>query len=300
MEEFYKKKIIRDFLSLFSQCKWKNLCILCMEYGILILKKNYQISSLSMDDIEQFVEDLQEEQNKKSKKDIKKKYEIATNTAALKNNLQNPNSNKVNNYTNSESSQFSVSNSRPSSNWRKGENKTIFDYKDNMANTLNDIGMNKLTKEKMLDEILYPKQNKIINRPKDYRIIGDKKEDKGFAKRNNDKISNIKYQRPLSKDNRSTLNQSIKRFKSGLQMLKMRAPSENKTNKKLNRSFTDNNSKFKNVPSKIKSQIESDKKIYQMLKQKKLEEKKSFEERESSITYRRSETSFEDGLSSFV
>ena len=45
MEEFYKKKIIRDFLTLFSESKWKNLCILCIEYGILMLKQKYQISS---------------------------------------------------------------------------------------------------------------------------------------------------------------------------------------------------------------------------------------------------------------
>ena len=37
-KEFYKKKIIRDFLTLFSESKWKNLCILCMEYGVLMLK----------------------------------------------------------------------------------------------------------------------------------------------------------------------------------------------------------------------------------------------------------------------
>ena len=55
MEEFYKKKIIRDFLTLFSESKWKNLCILCMEYGVLTLKQKYQVSSLSMEDIEEFV-----------------------------------------------------------------------------------------------------------------------------------------------------------------------------------------------------------------------------------------------------
>ena len=72
MEEFYKKKVIRDFLSLFSESKWKNLCILCLEYGILTLKKNYQISSLSMEDIDQFVDDLIEEDAKKQKKNLRK------------------------------------------------------------------------------------------------------------------------------------------------------------------------------------------------------------------------------------
>ena len=71
MEEFYKKKIIRDFLTLFSESKWKNLCILCMEYGILMLKQKYQVSSLSMEDIEEFVNDLIEEETIKNQKNLK-------------------------------------------------------------------------------------------------------------------------------------------------------------------------------------------------------------------------------------
>ena len=111
MEEFYKKKVIRDFLALFSESKWKNLCVLCIEYGILILKKNYQVSSLSMDDIEQFVDDLIQEDARKTKKNLKK-FDIG-------HKLQ------------SDVSITSNTNSRPSSNWRKGDTKTIFDGNDN-------------------------------------------------------------------------------------------------------------------------------------------------------------------------
>ena len=200
MEEFYKKKIIRDFLTLFSESKWKNLCILCMEYGILMLKQKYQVSSLSMEDIEEFVNDLIEEETKKNQKNLKKlRQDIVSNT--------NFNYNNNNSNTNNASSSF-----KPSSDWRKGEVKTIFDgedtYKMNNFNNQNynnynqninnyhynnnankNINKNygvaqnnyidpttysndepafiKKGKEKLIDDILFPKQNKIVNYRKD-------------------------------------------------------------------------------------------------------------------------------------
>ena len=200
MEEFYKKKIIRDFLTLFSESKWKNLCILCMEYGILMLKQKYQVSSLSMEDIEEFVNDLIEEETKKNQKNLKKlRQDIVSNT--------NFNYNNNNSNTNNASSSF-----KPSSDWRKGEVKTIFDgedtYKMNNFNNQNynnynqninnyhynnntnkNINKNygvaqnnyidpttysndepafiKKGKEKLIDDILFPKQSKIVNYHKD-------------------------------------------------------------------------------------------------------------------------------------
>ena len=118
MEEFYKKKVVRDFLALFSESKWKNLCVLCIEYGILLLKKNYQVSSLSMDDIEQFVDDLIQEDAKKTKKNLKK-FDIGRKAQT-------------------DVSVTSNTNSRPSSNWRKGDTKTIFDGNDNDNDNVND------------------------------------------------------------------------------------------------------------------------------------------------------------------
>ena len=92
------------------------------------------------------------------------------------------------------------------------------------------------------------------------------------------------------------------KFSSGLQMLKMRTPSKKISN---GRSISNNrgnryDGNFQNVSSKIKNQGEADRKIYEVLKKKKREEKKTFEDRESSITYRKSEMSFEEGFSSLV
>ena len=142
MEEFYKKKVIRDFLSLFSESKWKNLCILCLEYGILTLKKNYQISSLSMEDIDQFVDDLIEEDAKKQKKNLRKFDITKQNTS---------NHSNITSYNN-----------KASSNWRQGETKSIFDNDEQDLEVSNDVSVaSKVAKEKLLDEILYPKKNKI-------------------------------------------------------------------------------------------------------------------------------------------
>ena len=340
MEEFYKKKIIRDFLTLFSESKWKNLCILCMEYGVLMLKQKYQVSSLSMEDIEEVVNDLIEEETKKNQKNLKKlRQDIVSNT--------NFNYNNNNSNANNTSTSF-----KPSSDWRRGEVKTIFDGEDtnnfnkinnnnnynnynqninnNMNNnnnyhyTKNNMGMNnygvpnnyidpttfsndepafiKKGKEKLIDDILFPKQNKIVNYHKDNIFNNNlpKKqqlkqyktsynESYGNKKKNNiNNYSNVnsKYKNYNDYNNTSftegisfnaskTLKRSSSfsnntRFKSGLQKLKMTKPLNKMNNDDpMNNSFSiraNYSNKINNVPSKIKSQVDADKKIYGLLK----------------------------------
>ena len=339
MEEFYKKKIIRDFLTLFSESKWKNLCILCMEYGVLMLKKKYQVSSLSMEDIEEFVNDLIEEESKKNQKNLKKlRQDIVSNTNFNYNN----NSNIINNSTSF----------KPSSDWRKGEVKTIFDgedtnnfnkinnhnynnYNQNVNNnyhyTKNNGGMNnnygipnnyidpttfsndepafiKKGKDKLIDDILYPKQNKIVNYHKDNIFnnnLPKKQQQKqyktsynesyGVKKKNSFYNTNSKYRNNITNNNtkygdynnttsftenisfnnskalkRSSSFSNNNRFKSGLQKLKINKPLQGQSNNdSMNSSFSVRNNysnKINNIPSKIKSQVEADKKIYGLLK----------------------------------
>ena len=342
MEEFYKKKIIRDFLTLFSESKWKNLCILCMEYGVLMLKQKYQISSLSMEDIEEFVNDLIEEENKKNQKNLKKlRKDIVSNTNF-----------NYNNYSNINNTSASL---KPSSEWRKGEIKTIFDGEDNNNNNNNylnnqnfnnynnntnnyhynqnnsnlnkninnnfAIGNNYIDpttysndepalkgKEKLIDDILYPKQNKIVNYHKDnlfnnnlpkkqqlkqYRTSYN--ESYGIKKKNDFSDINSKYKNynrnknygeynntsftdNISFNNSKTLKRSSSfsnnnRFKSGLQKLKLNKPLQGQSNNdSMNSSFSVRNNysnKINNIPSKIKSQVDADKKIYGLLKKNK-------------------------------
>jgi len=340
MEEFYKKKIIRDFLTLFSESKWKNLCILCMEYGVLMLKKKYQVSSLSMEDIEEFVNDLIDEENKKNQKNLKKlRQDIVSNTNF--------------NYNNNNSITYNTSTSfKPSSDWRKGEVKTIFDgdepnynnnqnYGKNMPNLNNNTNyhyaknnynnLNKNTneiqknnynyieattfsndepaytkkgKEKLIDDILYPKQNKIVNYHKDNVFnnnLNKKQQLKQYKTSYNDSYgvqkkknfydvnskyktnvnantndyNNTSFTDNISFNNSKTLKRSSSfsnnnRFKSGLQKLKLNKPLQGQSyNDSMNSSFSIRNNysnKINNVPSKIKSQVDADKKIYGLMK----------------------------------
>ena len=344
MEEFYKKKIIRDFLTLFSESKWKNLCILCMEYGVLMLKQKYQVSSLSMEDIEEFVNDLIEEESKKNQKNLKKlRQDIVSNTNFYYNNSSS--------IVNNTSTSF-----KPSSNWRKGEVKTIFDGDDsNMNSNFNNnynqnynkynpnynnnyhynkneninnnknininYGFNDSTtfsndepafvkkgKEKLIDDILYPKQKKIVNYQKDNIFNNNlpKKqqlkqyktsynESYGIMKKNSFNNVNSRYKNNIPKNtnynnnnyNNTSFTENISfnasknlkrsssfsnntRFKSGLQKLKINKPLQGQSNTdSMNSSFSVRNNysnKINNISSKIKSQVEADKKIYGLLK----------------------------------
>ena len=339
MEEFYKKKIIRDFLTLFSESKWKNLCILCMEYGVLTLKQKYQISSLSMEDIEEFVNDLIEEESKKNQKNLKKLRQGIISNTNFNYNINNINSNSMANNT---STSF-----KPSSDWRKGEVKTIFDNEDtnkifninaqeqnfNLNNNINNyhyrknnenenIKINnnnnyiepttvsneepafiKKGKDKLIDDILFPKQNKIVNYRKDnifnnnmpkkqqikqYKTsynesYGNKKKNNinnysnvnSKYKNYNDYYNNTSFTEGISFNASKTLKRSSSfsnntRFKSGLQKLKMtKALNKNNNDDSMNNSFSvraNYSNKINNVPSKIKSQVDADKKIYGLLK----------------------------------
>ena len=340
MEEFYKKKIIRDFLTLFSESKWKNLCILCMEYGVLTLKQKYQVSSLSMEDIEEFVNDLIEEESKKNQKNLKKLRQGLISNTNFNYNNNNINSNSMANNT---STSF-----KPSSDWRKGEVKTIFDnedtnklfninaqeqnfnlnnnninnyhYRTNNENEKIKINDNnnyiepttvsneepafiKKGKDKLIDDILFPKQNKIVNYRKDnlfnnnltkkqqlkqYKTsynesYGNKKKNNinnysnvnSKYKNYNDYYNNTSFTEGISFNASKTLKRSSSfsnntRFKSGLQKLKMTKPLNKMNNDdSMNNSFSvraNYSNKINNVPSKIKSQVDADKKIYGLLK----------------------------------
>ena len=58
MANFCKVKIIRNFLSLYKENCWEKLICNMAEYGIILLKKKKNISSMSSEDIINFVEDV--------------------------------------------------------------------------------------------------------------------------------------------------------------------------------------------------------------------------------------------------
>ena len=140
-------------------------------------------------------------------------------------------------------------------------------------------------KDKLMDDILFPKQNKIVNYRKDNLFNNNlpKKqqlkqyktsynESYGNKKRNINNYSNVnsKYKNYSKTLKRSSSFSNNTRFKSGLQKLKMNKPLNKMNNDdSMNNSFSIRNNysnKINNVPSKIKSQVEADKKIYGLLK----------------------------------
>lgn len=63
IEFLYKKKVIRDYLSLFTENFWKNLISAMLEYGIIQFKKHHNIASLTPEDIFNIVDKLKKDEN---------------------------------------------------------------------------------------------------------------------------------------------------------------------------------------------------------------------------------------------
>ena len=91
----------------------------------------------------------------------------------------------------------------------------------------------------------------------------------------NDYYNNTSFTEGISFNASKTLKRSSSfsnntRFKSGLQKLKMTKPlNKNNNDDSMNNSFSvraNYSNKINNVPSKIKSQVDADKKIYGLLK----------------------------------
>jgi hypothetical protein len=68
IEVLYKKKVIRDFLSLFTENYWKQLIGYILEYGIITFKKHHNVASLSPEDIFQIIDKMKKDDNLEEKK----------------------------------------------------------------------------------------------------------------------------------------------------------------------------------------------------------------------------------------
>ena len=106
MEILYKKKIIRDFLSLYKENFWIPLISHICEYGIILFKKKYLISSLNPQDIFKIIENFKIEEkiyDKKTKINLtrdnsfNKKKNIYHSKSKSKSNNKSFSSNKKNN-----------------------------------------------------------------------------------------------------------------------------------------------------------------------------------------------------------
>ena len=68
MEILYKKKVIRDFLSLYNENTWIPLITHICEYGIILFKKKYTIASLNPQDIYRIIENFKVDEHIYDKK----------------------------------------------------------------------------------------------------------------------------------------------------------------------------------------------------------------------------------------
>ena len=106
IEDLLKRKIIRQFLSLFSESKWKLLIPLTLEYGIVNLRKEANLASISLEDISILIETTKEllEKSTKIEKEPPQR-EIARNNTEFSKARSKSNNKET----------------KPSANWRKGD-----------------------------------------------------------------------------------------------------------------------------------------------------------------------------------
>ena len=255
IEEFYKKKLIRDFLSLFSESKWKELLFLSIEYGILFLKRNYNVAALSLDDLTNIVDELKEEENKRHKQTLKK-YEMNLNRDRDKN--------------------FLVL-TKPSSDWRKGD-ETKFETKKNRKE--DNLISNHNTE---LEKFLYDKKRKkekenYLNlRNSDSFVYphwwGEVKDfNKDRILKSKTFIRDCDTRRRRSENNRSSVqnksyhkDRNIELIPKNLSKLPRSASHDLKSRRRTNINNRENRMNVDYVESKIKNRVETDKKIYSML-----------------------------------
>ena len=63
LERLYKQKIIRDFLSLFTENYWKHLITSLLEYGIIIFNRHHKVATLSPEDLISLIEKIKIDEN---------------------------------------------------------------------------------------------------------------------------------------------------------------------------------------------------------------------------------------------
>ena len=116
IDNLIRKKTIRDFLSLFTQNKWESIISICVEFGIANLKINYNIASLSLDDLYDILEKYNDQI---TDKDRKNKAQL--NNKTITKQLSNIEKNQSRQSSVSSKIKFTSIN-KPSSKWRQTSN----------------------------------------------------------------------------------------------------------------------------------------------------------------------------------
>ena len=245
LANFCKVKIIRNFLSLYKENCWEKLICNMAEYGIIILKKKKNISSMSSEDIINFVEDFKRTEGLLSPLNniISHKINSHSKTKNFNKNLFN------NSFNKSITSNYSNKSSKSSNNKRGFSVKTKSKSKKKFMKRNESFSFNKSDKKnKKLNNKSFSKKETYKNNNNYMRI---KIESNREYKNNNivqNKIESIEGQ-PLIE---SFVSLSSKDAFATNQKKKNNANSNNNliVNQKLNNAKNKNEIKAKN-PKKI-------------------------------------------------
>ena len=174
LANFCKVKIIRNFLSLYKENCWEKLICNMAEYGIILLKKKKNISSMSSEDIINFVEDFKRTEG-----------------------LLSPLNNVINHKINSRSK-------------KKNSNKNLFDTSFNRSLTSNYSSKSSKSSNKKRGFSVKTKsksKKKFMKRNESFSFNKSDKKDKkfsnkGFSNKGYNKINNNNYMRIKIESNR--------------------------------------------------------------------------------------------------
>ena len=199
MEILYKKKVIRDFLSLYSEKYWTQLVSHILEYGIILFKKKYTISALSPEDIFEIVENFKKELNIYDKKIIKKNTSSRP-TSKNKNTFSSRSKEK--NLMSSSSSKSKTGSSaknifKPKSSVSIGKKNTIdkdrpsTSNNKNKTNNISTLSRKSQTPSKQKqNEMMFKFNNSHLNTSKNKNITSEKPKSKSKSRINQSALNN--------------------------------------------------------------------------------------------------------------
>ena len=253
IENCLRHKIIRDFLKLYTENKWKDLIPILIEIGILNLQKTFNKLVFSNDELKKFSKYLQHEQIEKDKeknKDTNKEiYDSLENDNELNKNMNLKNSSKVKVVNKNESEENikknNNENNQEKNNKLKNSNDVIKEMKEYIKNNY----------QLFKNNISIDFQNKIAKQKKEYfkKIITDKNSKnlrpESISKKVNNNITNntnIKTDYTTNPSNKNYNSSYMQKFSSEKKLVNNSKSKDKNKDKNLNLNI-DNSYKMNNI-----------------------------------------------------
>jgi hypothetical protein len=256
IEDLYKRKTIRDYLSLFSESRWKHLIPLTLEYGIMNLRKSTNITSLSLEDLAMMIEDMKGEIEMENK--VKKETQHIKETPQREH-FQEEHTDTIRARSRSNNNKES----KPSADWRKGDAQVFKKKKEYKAKDIETASLN---------SDIYPKwwgaKNKEPSKEELDKQYNDPKKNelyfegmKPVKAKQPKKVNNDDFMREERNDYRDIESKKNELYFEGKKPVKTKQP------KKVNNDdfMRGEKSDYGDVESKIKDAVARDKRLYQIM-----------------------------------